>query len=101
MKRTRRRYVLFQLHSGGARIEEKELTSALWNSLLSIYGELQAADSRLYMVEYDEDRNTGILQCNASLLRPIITAASLVHVISGNPVCFEPRKTAGTIKSLH
>lgn len=100
MKRIRRRYVLFLLHTDGERIEERDLTNALWNNLLSIYGEIEAADSRLYLVEYDGEKRTGILQCNASSLRLVITAASLVGSINGVPICFEPKKTAGTIKSL-
>jgi RNase P/RNase MRP subunit POP5 len=100
MKRLRRRYVLFHLHSEGKKIGERALVKAIWSNLLSIFGEVQAADSRLYMVEYDSETSVGVLQCNAALVREVVTAASLIGEIDGRPACFEPRRTAGTIKSL-
>lgn len=100
MKRVRRRYVSFRLHAEGKEIDERALMTAIWSSMLSIYGEVRSADSRLYMSDYDSDCSVGILQCNATTLREVLTAASLIGSIDGVPVCFEPIKTAGTIKSL-
>jgi RNase P/RNase MRP subunit POP5 len=100
MRKLRRRYVSFRLHTEDKKISEKDLTTAIWDNLLSIYGEVHSADSRLYMSDYNKDQLTGILQCDAALLREVLTAACLIGSIKGAKVCFEPRKTAGTIKSL-
>ncbi|TFF93721.1 hypothetical protein EU546_05860 [Candidatus Thorarchaeota archaeon] len=100
MKKLRRRYVSFRLHTENKKISEKDLTTSIWNNLLSIYGEVHSADSRLYMSDYDKNQSTGILHCNAVLLREVLTAACLIGSIKGIKVCFEPKKTAGTIKSL-
>ena len=101
MKKNRRRYLLFQLHRDTAVIDGKDVSIAIWKSLLSLYGEVQAADSRLYLMEFDEREGIGILQCNAESLSQVITAAALIGAINNINVSFEPKKTSGTIKGLN
>lgn len=100
MKRLRRRYILFTLHQEKHSIDEKQLSSSLWKSLLSLYGEIQASDSRLYIINYDEKTGEGILQCSLPSLPQVIAAAAVIGAINGTDVSFEPRKTSGTIKGL-
>lgn len=100
MKKTRRRYLSFQLHSDGSTLDDRQIGMAIWQNLLSLYGEVSAADSKLYLVEFDKKTGTGILQCTASSLNKIITAATLINTIGESLVAFEPRKTSGTIKGI-
>jgi RNase P/RNase MRP subunit POP5 len=67
---------------------------------MSLYGEVSAADSKLYLVEFDAKSGTGILQCTASSLNNVITSAVLIGSIGKSLVSFEPKKTSGTIKAL-
>ena len=101
MKKVRRRYLLFKLHQEGATIEDKQLSLAIWKSLLSLYGEIQAADSKLYIIDYDESTGEGILQCTLPSLQQVIAAAVVIGEINGTIVSFEPKKTSGTIKGLN
>jgi RNase P/RNase MRP subunit POP5 len=101
LKKSRRRYLLFHLHSRGSPVDEKHLNTAIWKNLLSLYGEVHAADSRLYLLDFDEASGVGVLQCNASSLQQVITAAALMGEIEATQVSFEPRKTSGTIKGLN
>lgn len=100
MKKTRRRYLSFCLHSDGSSIDTKQLGTAIWKNLLSIYGEVCAADSKLYLVQYDEKTGDGILQCTLSSLDMVITSAVLIGSIGTSLVSFEPKRTSGTIKSI-
>jgi len=100
MKKVRRRYLLFTLHQEKPPVDERQLISSLWKSLLSLYGEMQAADSKLYIIEYDEKTGEGILQCSLSSLPQVIAAAVVIGSINETNVSFEPRKTSGTIKGL-
>ena len=100
MKNNRRRYLSFKLHSEDSSIEEKHLNLAIWSSLLSLYGEVSAADSKLYLIEFDKRGGTGVLQCTASSLQKVITSAVLIGSIANRLVSFEPRKTSGTLKGL-
>lgn len=101
MKKVRRRYLLFKLHRDGSSIEDKQLSLALWKSLLSLYGEIKAADSKLYIIDYDESTGEGILQCTLPSLQQVIAAAAVIGEIGGTVVSFEPKKTSGTIKGLN
>jgi RNase P/RNase MRP subunit POP5 len=101
LRKNRRRYLLFHLHSDRQSIDAKHLSTALWKSLLSLYGEIHAADSRLYLLDFDEATGLGVLQCNASSLQFVITAAAVIDEIEGVHVTFEPKKTSGTIKGLN
>jgi RNase P/RNase MRP subunit POP5 len=100
MKKVRRRYLLFKLHQDGPLVEGKQLSMSIWKSLLSLYGEIQAADSKLYLIDYEDSSGEGILQCSLPSLQQVIAAAVVIGRIDGTSVSFEPRKTSGTIKSL-
>jgi RNase P/RNase MRP subunit POP5 len=100
VKKSRRRYVLFTLHFEGAPVSEKGLVNAIRNNLLSLYGEIAVADSKLFLNEYDEKSGVGILQCSGLMLDSVMAAAALLSFVDKTKVSFEPRKTSGTIKSL-
>jgi len=102
MKRSRRRYLSFHLHSDGPTIDdEKQLSNAIWKNLLSLYGEISAADSKLYLVRFDHEKGEGVLQCTLSSLEKVITSAVLIGSIGKSLVSFEPKRTSGTIKGLN
>ena len=100
MKKTRRRYLSFLLHSDGSKLEDKKISAAIWKNLLSLYGEVSAADSKLYLAEFDEKSGEGILQCTASSLDKVVASAVMIGSIGNSLVSFEPKKTSGTIKGL-
>ncbi|TFG29413.1 hypothetical protein EU527_15945 [Candidatus Thorarchaeota archaeon] len=100
MRKNRRRYLLFQLHRENGIINEKDLSMAMWKNLLSLYGEIQAADSRLYLMEFDEVQGLGVIQCTAEALSQVIIASVLIGSINNIGVSFEPKKTSGTMKGL-
>ena len=100
MKKGRKRYVLFQLFIQGAPIDDKQLIRAIRESLLSLYGEVSVADSRIYLNEFDTTTGIGIIQCNAATLSQFITAASIIGNIADTHVSFAPMKTSGTLKGL-
>ena len=101
MKKVRRRYLLFKLHQDGSSIEGKQLSLVIWKSLLSLYGEIQAADSKLYLIDFEESSGEGVLQCSLPSLQKVIAAAAVIGSIDGTAVSFEPKKTSGTIKGLN
>ena len=101
MKLNRKRYLSFIVHKDGPPVTGKQLSTAIWKSLLSLYGEVTVSDTRLYLNEYDENSGIGYLQCNLHLLKQVIAAAALIESINGTKVSFEPKKTSGTIKALH
>jgi len=100
VRKTRRRYLLFTLHFEGAPVSEKKLVNAVRKNLLSLYGEIAVADSKLFLNKYDEESGVGILQCTESMLESVTAAAALLGVVDKTKVSFEPRKASGTMRSL-
>ncbi|MFW9793429.1 MAG: Rpp14/Pop5 family protein [Candidatus Thorarchaeota archaeon] len=101
MKKTRKRYLSFHLHSDEPITDDgKMLSTAIWKNLLSLYGEISAADSKLYLVSFDHEKSEGVLQCTLSSLEKVITSAVLIGTIGKSLVSFEPKRTSGTIKGL-
>ena len=100
MKKGRKRYVLFQLFTQGPPVDDKQLIRAIRESLLSLYGEVSVADSRIYLNEFDMTTGIGIIQCNAASLAQVLTSASIISSIDDTQVSFAPKKTSGTLKSL-
>ncbi len=101
MKQNRKRYISFIVHRDGPPVTGKQLNTAIWKSLLSLYGEVAVSDTRLYLNEFDEDSGIGYLQCNLYRLEHVIAAAALIESIDKTKVSFEPKRTSGTIKALH
>ena len=100
MKPNRKRYISFKLHQDGPPITDRQLSNAIWRSMLSLFGEIVVADARFYLNDFNEAEGTGFLQCNAGLVNQLIVSASLLDSIERTKVAFEPKKTSGTIKSL-
>ncbi len=101
MKLNRKRYLSFIIHRDGPPVTGKKLSTAIWKSLLSLYGEVTVSDTRLYLNEFDENSGLGYLQCNLYRLKYVIAAAALIESIDETKISFEPKKTSGTIKTLH
>jgi len=101
MKKVKRRYVRFKLHQDGPSVEEKQLSKAVWKSLLSLFGELETADSKLYLIDYNETTGEGVLQCTLPSLQQVIAAAAVIGTINSTAVSFEPKRTSGTIKGVN
>lgn len=100
MKANRKRYISFRLHQDGPPISPRQLSNAIWKSMLSLFGEVTTAEARFFLNEFDEENGLGYLQCNADLLHQVVSSAVLLESIEKTKVSFEPRKTSGTIKAL-
>jgi RNase P/RNase MRP subunit POP5 len=100
MKTDRKRHVSFVLVREGPPVGEKQLSNALRHALLSLYGEVAVAYSRLFVDRYDETTGEGILQCSATIIPNLLTAACLIESIGESQVSFSPQLSSGTIKSL-
>lgn len=99
MRSYRKRHVLFRLHSDG-KVTDREIAAAIRESVMSLFGELVVADSRLYIHSFDEATGTGILQVNGAFLEEVLAAAALIESIGPSRVSFNPQRTSGTIRSL-
>jgi RNase P/RNase MRP subunit POP5 len=100
VRTNRKRHVAFIVIHEGPPVSEKQLSIALRHALLSLYGEVAVAHSRFFVDRYDEETGAGILQCSATVLPNLLTAACLIESVGESQVSFSPQLSSGTIKGL-
>lgn len=100
MTKNNKRYVRFLLHREGPLVSNRQLTTAIRRTLLSLFGEVSVADSKFFLTEYDEETGIGVLQCSTLSLAQVMTSTALISLIGESRVSFQPKKTSGTIKGL-
>ncbi|TXT56953.1 MAG: hypothetical protein BAJATHORv1_20551 [Candidatus Thorarchaeota archaeon] len=100
MKTSRRRHILFRIHSSGDIPQGDIIIQILRENLLSLFGEIVVADSKLYLEEFDDAKGRGVIQCDAKTMKEVLAAAAMMYEIGKNKVSFEPVKTSGTLKTL-
>lgn len=54
----------------------------------------------LWLLEYNSEKNYGILRCSHRTKEKVITALSLIKNINSVRIIISPIKTAGTIKVI-
>lgn len=97
--RERERYIVFYvIAENNRKISQKEILNSIMHSVISLLGEVNAANAFLYLIEWDENRNFGILRTTNKFVNSVIFALSLISKINNCNVSFNTLKTSGTIK---
>ncbi|MHC1635303.1 MAG: Rpp14/Pop5 family protein [Candidatus Methanospirareceae archaeon] len=94
--RDRKRYIVFEVVSEGS-VEKRELLREIWNSIYSLYGERGASESKLWLVEFDN--NIGILCCSHKKVEEVRAALACISMVNGMRVGIRVVRVSGTIKS--
>ena len=97
--RDKKRYIEFRaIHDSP--ISEEDMRRALWGGLLELIGELGAARSLAWLMEWDEERNIGVIRCAIPSVDEVIISLKMVRELNNAPVCFVAEGVSGTMKSL-
>ena len=97
----RRRYILFKIITEeNFRFSKEDLIKSIWSSIWRYFGMKEANKIGLWLIEFDLNKNYGIIRCSHKTKESIITALTLISEINGTRVIFSTLKTSGTIKSL-
>lgn len=100
VRSVRKRYIRFQLVCDGPPLLTKDLAFAIRKMLLSLYGEIVVADSRLFLTKYDEESCEGILECDSRVIDYVMTAMALLYLIDSTKVSVRFIRISGTIKGV-
>jgi len=93
----RNRYMAFESISS-AKFSRNDVVKALWDSALRFLGELGAGKTSLWMMDWDEEKQKGILKANHKSADSVRTALALVNSINGQRVILNVLGISGTIK---
>lgn len=93
--RKRKRYIAFRLIAN-SEIEAKELAMAIWENLISLFGDYYSAHSGLWLEYFDGEY--GILRCHHSALEKVKVALTLTSRVGNKEVLPIILGVSGTIK---
>lgn len=98
--RPKARYVVFEVMSERATAFE-DFTNALWNSVLSLLGELTASECRIWPIRdlYDDRSQRGVLKCGHDRVEHVRTALSLITMLGETRASVRILGVTGTLKS--
>ncbi len=91
----KRRYIAFEL-VGEDTVDGREFLSALWNSMLSLFGEIGSAHCDIRLEMFDGRR--GIVRCNRETLKKVKVALTLISRVGEIRVIPKILGVSGTIK---
>jgi ribonuclease P/MRP protein subunit POP5 len=95
--RERSRYIAFELISDSA-LSRGDVVKAVWGSVLRFLGELGASKTSLWVMDWDEKHNRGILKVNHKSLEEVRAAFTLIKEINDQRVIPHVLGVSGTVK---
>lgn len=95
----RKRYVVFKIEGG--KFKFRQVSQAILNQCLQLYGEVGASRLRLWVLEdlFDEENQKGVIVCSHLKVPEIRAALALIREIGDKKVIFHTLGITGTIKS--
>jgi RNase P/RNase MRP subunit POP5 len=99
VRSTGRRYLAISL-DGDDVYSEQEVSEALYQAVRELFGEYGVSSIRPRLIEYDQEKREGIVQCDRGHTREMRAALALVTVISNSDAAVRVMGASGTIKSL-
>ncbi len=98
--RSQKRYIVFEAISEHP-IEYKDLSEAVWMSLLDFSGEIGSSEARMWMITnlYDDKAQKGVIQCGSKSVEVVRAALALIQIVSENKCIVKVLGVTGTLKS--
>jgi len=99
IKHVRWRYLALRVLSPQP-VPRGDLTDAVWDAVLRLFGEHGASRANLGLVEHDPDGNRAVLRCPHTALDMVRASLASITEIRGKPVAIHVVGVSGTLKSL-
>jgi len=98
--REKRRYVAFKVHCAKP-LQELEINTVIWQSILNFLGELGAAEAGIYVLKglYTPEKKIGLIRCSHTAVEHLRAALAMVSRMGNEPVMIEVLGISGTIKA--
>ncbi len=96
--RERNRYIVLEF-IGDTNFSKKDITKILWNSALQFLGEIGTSKLNLWITDWDENKNRGIIKVTHKSVDDIKTSIALIKEINGVRVIPQVIGVSGTLKN--
>lgn len=97
--REKRRYLEVRIVTPSS-VDEEGLRRVLWEALLGALGEVGAAKTQAWVLEWDPAAGTGFIRCAIPSVDEVIFSLKTVTAIGGTPANIIIEGVSGTLKSL-
>lgn len=95
--REKRRYIQFKLICD-SKASKKEVISALWDNAFEYIGVLGAVDSSFWVMDFDEEKQQGIVRCDHLNVEKILGILGFLNKVSNKKATIHIIGVTGTIK---
>lgn len=95
--RERNRYIAFELISS-VKFSRGDVVKALWASVLRFLGEYGASKTSFWVMEWDEEKQNGIIKVNNKCVDEVRSALTLLKEINNVSVIYHTLGVSGTVK---
>ena len=101
VKEEKSRYIAFEtIIEAETPVDSISVFNSISRSILSLFGEVEASQSGIWLIEFDPETCHGILRCTSKSLDKVQTAMAVVSRIEDRQAIIHLLKTSGTIRSL-
>lgn len=97
--REKNRYLVLEIISESKKFNKKAVQGALWNSAFAFLGEAGVARTSLWFVDWNEEKQRGIVKVNRGAVKEIRASIALINKIEGQAVIPQVLGISGTIKA--
>ncbi|TFF98873.1 MAG: hypothetical protein EU547_00240 [Promethearchaeota archaeon] len=103
MRQEKQRYILFKIIRKDEKkntLNKKSFLNVLWNRIWRYFGMKTAIKIGLWLLEFNIEKNYGIIRCSHSTKEIMITSLSLIKEINHERIIISPIKTSGTLEKI-
>ncbi|MDD5111950.1 MAG: Rpp14/Pop5 family protein [Candidatus Altiarchaeota archaeon] len=97
-QREKNRYVAIEVLSG-KKCARDDVVKAVWNSALRFLGELKASELSLWIMDWDDEGQRGILKVNHKSIKDLRIGLSMLAGAGGSPASVRVLGVCGTLKN--
>lgn len=94
--REKSRYLVLELRAD-EKLSKRDVGRALWNSVLGLLGELGASKLNLWIIDWDEAKNRGVVKVTRDSVDDMRASVSLVSEVGGVGVVPRIALVSGTL----
>jgi ribonuclease P/MRP protein subunit POP5 len=98
-ERMRKRYLAFRVVSEQS-VNKRDVTDAVWNAVLRLFGEYGASQINLALIEYDQEKSWGIIHCSRRTVEMVRASIASITEINEKSVAIHVLGVSGTLKAL-
>ena len=95
----RKRYLAFKITSEQT-VSKRNLADAVWKVILQLFGEYGASQADLGLIEYDQEKDLGIIRCSRRAVEMVRASVASITEINEKSVAIHVLGVSGTLKAL-